>query len=259
MAFAGPVGGTILKLTNSNWVIERDLLSERLGVDQCTIVNDFGAVAHCVAQLGQEYLEQLCGPVGPMPQSGVTTVIGLGTGLGVALLVRTADNHRVVETEGGHIDFAPLDSVEDKILAHLRQSFSRVSVERIVSGTGLANLCAAMAAIEGVSAPRFEDEQIWSSALEGSDALAVAALDRLLSSFGSVAGDLALAHGSNAVVIGGGLGYRLRDRLATSGFAGRFVAKGRFQDRMKSVPVRLLTYPQPGLFGAAAAFAKEHP
>ena len=77
-------------------------------------------------------------------------------------------------------------------------------------------------------------------------------------SFGSVAGDLALAHGSNAVVIAGGLGYRLKGRLAASGFAGRFVEKGRFGERMEAIPVKLLDHPQPGLYGAAAAFAKEH-
>ncbi len=64
---------------------------------------------------------------------------------------------------------------------------------------------------------------------------------------------------SNAVVIAGGLGYRLKGRLAASGFAGRFVAKGRFRERMEAIPVKLLDHPQPGLYGAAAAFAKEHP
>ena len=259
LAFAGPIGGAVLQLTNSSWVVRPDDIREKLGVDQCTIVNDFGAVAHSVAQLGQEYFEQLCGPAGPMPETGVTSVIGLGTGLGVAQLVRTADGYLVVETEGGHIDFAPLDEVEDRILAYLRRRYPRVSVERIVSGSGLANLYGAMAAIEGVSASQSEDGQIWNSALDGSDRLAVAALERLLGSFGSVAGDLALVHGSTAVVIAGGLGYRLKDRLANSGFVGRFVAKGRFQERMMAIPVKLLNHAQPGLFGAAAAFAKEHP
>ena len=64
-------------------------------------------------------------------------------------------------------------------------------------------------------------------------------------------------HGSNAVVIAGGLGYRLKDRFATSGFADRFIAKGRFERRMENIPVKLVNHPQPGLFGAAAAFAKE--
>lgn len=259
LAFAGAIGGTMLRLTNSPWAIERDLLGKQLGVDHVAIVNDFGAVAHAVAQLGPEYFDHCLGPEGPLPDTGLTTVIGPGTGLGVAQLLRIADGYHVIESEGGHIDFAPLDRAEDQILSHLRTQYPRVSIERIVSGSGLANLYRAMGVIEGNGPKLSGDEMIWNSALDGSDPLAVAALDRFFLSFGSVAGDLALAHGSNAVVIAGGLGHRLNDRLAASGFAGRFVAKGRFRERMEAMPVKLLNHAQPGLYGAAAAFSKEHP
>ena len=57
MAFAGPVGGEVLKLTNNPWVIRPALMSERLGVERFTIVNDFGAVAHAVASLGDEHFQ----------------------------------------------------------------------------------------------------------------------------------------------------------------------------------------------------------
>ena len=99
------------------------------------------------------------------------------------------------------------------------------------------------------------ERTIWERALDGSDAYAVAALDRFCGALGGVAGDLALAQGAGAVVIAGGLGLRLKDRLAGSGFAERFVAKGRFREAMERLPVKLITHPQPGLFGAAAAFA----
>lgn len=90
------------------------------------------------------------------------------------------------------------------------------------------------------------------------DSLANAALDRLCLILGAVAGDMALAQGASAVVIGGGLGARLARQLPTSGFRDRFIAKGRFERRMDEIPVKLITYPEPGLFGAAAAFTKEH-
>lgn len=259
MAFAGSTGEKTLKLTNSPWEVEPELLHEQLGIAEVMIVNDFGAIAHAVAQLGPEHFEHCCGPEMPLPKTGLATIIGPGTGLGVAQLLRTADGYHVLETEGGHVDFAPLDDVEDRILAHLRDRYSRVSVERVVSGSGLANLYGAMAALEGREAAPLEAETIWNSALDASDPLAIAAVERFFLSFGSVAGDLALAHGANSVVIAGGLGYRLRHRLAASGFAARFVAKGRFKGRMAAMPVKLLDHPQPGLYGAAAAFAREHP
>lgn len=257
MAFAGPVGGDVLKLTNNPWVIRPFLMRDRLGVHQYKIVNDFGAVAHAVAQFDETHFDHLCGPEGPMPAIGVTSVIGPGTGLGVAQLLKTAHGYQVIETEGGHIDYAPLDALEDQILAYLRRSFRRVSVERIAAGSGLVNLYNAIASIEGRAVPHPDDKAIWAAALEGSDPLAIAALDRFFLSLGAVAGDLALAHGSNAVVIAGGLGYRLKDRFATSGFADRYIAKGRFERRMEGIPVKLLNHPQPGLYGAAAAFAQE--
>jgi glucokinase len=259
LAFAGYTGAKTLKLTNSPWEVRPELLHEQLSIAQVMIVNDFGAIAHAVAQLGPDHFEHCCGPQLPLPKTGLTTIIGPGTGIGVAQLLRTADGYQVLETEGGHVDFAPLDDVEDRILAHLRDLYSRVSVERVVSGSGLANLYGAMAALEGREVALSEAEMIWNSALDGSDPLAIAALDRFFLSFGSVAGDMALAHGASSVVIAGGLGYRLKHRLATSGFAGRFVAKGRFRERMEAIPVKLLDHPQPGLYGAAAAFAREHP
>ena len=259
MAFAGPVGGDVLKLTNNPWVIRPFLMKERLGVQQHKIVNDFGAVAHAVAQFGPENFDHLCGPEGQMPETGVTSVIGPGTGLGVAQLLKTANGYHVIETEGGHIDFAPLDALEDQVLAYLRRSFRRVSVERIAAGSGLVNLYNAIASIEGRAVPHPDDKAVWAAALDSSDPLAIAALDRFFLSLGAVAGDLALAHGSNAVVIAGGLGYRLKDRFKTSGFADRYIAKGRFERRMEGIPVKLVNHPQPGLYGAAAAFAKEYP
>ena len=60
------------------------------------------------------------------------------------------------------------------------------------------------------------------------------------------------------MVIAGGIGLRLADRLATSGFPLRFVVKGRFQAYMSGIAVKVLIHPEPGLWGAAAAYAVEH-
>lgn len=259
IAFAGPVGGDLLKLTNNPWVIRPALMQSKLGVERYSIVNDFGAIGHAVGQLGPDCFTPVCGPDTDLPADGVTTILGPGTGLGVAQLLRTTHGYHVVETEGGHIDFAPLDSLEDQMLSHLRRSFRRVSVERIVCGSGLVNIYQALAAIEGRAVLQQDDKTLWAAALDGKDALAAAALDRFILSLGAVAGDLALAHGANAVVIAGGLGLRIKDQLPRSGFADRFIAKGRFERRMEAIPVKLITHPQPGLYGAAAAFAKEHP
>jgi glucokinase len=221
--------------------------------------NDFGAVAYAVATLPDEEFRHLCGPDKPLPRTGIISIIGPGTGLGVAALLRKADGYEVIETEGGHVDFAPLDKLEDRILTELRRSFRRVSVERIASGRGLMNLYEALGAIESQPTTFHDEKDLWAAAMAGTDSLANAALDRLCLTLGSVAGDMALAQGGTGVVIAGGVGLRLADYLPRSGFRDRFIAKGRFERRMDDMPVKLITYPEPGLYGAAAAFAKEHP
>jgi glucokinase len=257
IAVAGQLQGETLELTNNEWVIRPASLRSALGVERHILVNDFGAVAHAVAQLGEEHFYPLCGPDVPLPDEGVISILGPGTGLGVAQLLRRGGHHHVIETEGGHVDFAPLDSLEDRILAWLRLRHRRVSTERVASGPGLTNLYEALAAIEGRAIGFRDEKALWQAALAGEDRFAAAALDRFCLSLGAVAGDIALAQGAQAVVIGGGLGLRLAGHLPSSGFRDRFIAKGRFGRRMEAITVKIITYGQPGLFGAAAAFAAE--
>jgi glucokinase len=258
IAVACPITGDMLKLTNNPWIIRPAMIAERLGVDRITLINDFGAVGRAVVQVGREHLRHLCGPDVPLPEEGVISIVGPGSGLGVAHLLRREGRNHVIECEGGHIDYAPVDGIEDVILARLRERYRRVSVERVVSGPGLANIYEALATIEGRAVQTGDDQAVWTAAHSGADSLAVAALDRFCLILGSVAGNIALAHGAKAVVIAGGLGARIADLLPRSGFSGRFTAKGRFERMMSAMPVKLITHPQPGLFGAAVAFAEEH-
>ena len=68
--FAGPVSGETFKLTNSDWIIDRAPLAKELGVERAVIVNDFGAVAHAVAGLGEDSFRHVCGPSSRCPAMG---------------------------------------------------------------------------------------------------------------------------------------------------------------------------------------------
>ena len=251
IAVAGPVTGEIIKFTNNPWIIRPALILEKLNVDTFTLINDFGAVGHAVAQADASHFAHLCGPDDPLPSTGTISVVGPGTGLGVAHLWRDASNYHIQPTEGGHIDFAPLDAIEDAILARLRKRYRRASVERIVSGPGLIDIYEALAAIEGRAVAATDDKALWAAGLSGEDSLAAAAVDRFCLSLGSIAGDIALAQGASGLVIAGGLGLRIKDVLLRSGFATRFCAKGRFEAMMAAIPVKLITHPQPGQIGRA--------
>lgn len=262
IAVASPIGGDVIKLTNNPWIIRPALIGEKLGANRYVLVNDFEAVGHAVAQAGPDHFAHLAGPDTPLPADGTISIVGPGTGLGVAHIHRWSDGYggyHVQATEGGHIDFAPLDAIEDALLKMLRQRYRRVSVERVVSGPGLVDIYTTLAQIEGRAVHAIDDKTLWALGMSGEDSLAAAAVDRFCMALGSVAGDIALAQGGwSGVVIAGGLGLRIRDALARSGFADRFRAKGRFEGLMAAIPVRQITHPQPGLFGAAAAFARAH-
>ncbi len=258
IAVACPTAGEVLKLTNNPWIIRPALIPEKLGVDRFVLVNDFEAIGHAVAQAGTDQFRHLCGPDAPLPDEGVISVVGPGTGIGVAQVLRVGGSYHVIPTEGGHVDFAPLDAIEDAVLARLRQRHRRVSAERIVSGPGLVALYEALAALEGRAVLPADDKTLWTAALAGTDSLAAAALDRFCLALGTFAGDTALSQGAKGVVIAGGLGQRLAGHLPRSGFGQRFAAKGRFEAMMAAIPVKLIVHPQPGLLGAAAAFARDH-
>lgn len=259
MAVAGPVQPDLIRFTNNPWIIRPPLIEKKLGCSRYTIVNDFEAVAHAAARAPVDDYLHLAGPDADLPDTGTVSVLGPGTGLGVAYFYRRpGGGYRVQATEGGHGDFAPLDAIEDAILARLRKRHTRVSDERVVSGPAIVDIYQALAAMEGRAVKDAGDVEIWTAGTDGSDSLAAAAVDRFCLALGSVAGDIALVQGAKGVVIAGGLGYRIRETLIASGFASRFTAKGRFASLMATLPVKLITHPQPGLLGAAAAYAQEH-
>ena len=269
IAVAAPVGDAsdadrVIHLVNNPWSLKPASLPGQLGVDQLTILNDFGAVGHAVARAGAEHFLHLTGPDIPLPQAGTISIVGPGTGLGVAHIWRDGGpvgkggSYHVQSTEGGHQDFAPLDAIDDALLARLRARYPRVSAERVVSGPGIVDIHATLAALKGHPIAPADDKALWQSALSGQAPLARTAAERFCRSLGAVAGDIALLQGGTGVVIAGGLGLRLREILLAPGFATSFCAKGRFSEIMAALPVKLITHPEPGLLGAAAAFITEH-
>jgi glucokinase len=257
VAVAAPLGEPVVRFTNSPWSLDTAALKADLGVARLSLINDFGAVAHAVAASREDELVHVHGPPGPLPAEGVISVMGLGTGLGVAILRRDGPDYQVIETEGAHAGFAAADAEDEAIAWQLRHQFGRVSIERLVSGPGLVNIVRALAAAESSDVEVGDAQSLWADALDGSDPLAVRALDRLVMAFGTAAGDLALAHGSEAVVLTGSLANRMVGRLRSPLFVDRFCAKGRYRDRMERIGVKVATHAEAGLLGAAIAFQRE--
>lgn len=248
-AVACPVSDDTIRLTNRDWSCTREDLRAALELAELRLLNDFGAVAWAVTALDAGDRVHLHGPAAE-PLAGPVTVLGPGTGLGVALLVGSQRHGwHVLETEGGHASFAPLDEEEQSIARWFATRHGRVSNERLLCGEGLSQVDAVL---RGATTLR-DPADVVAAALAGTDAPAQRALARFCAVLGSVAGDYALVHGARTVVIGGGMVPRFLPFLGGSAFRERFLAKGRFASWLETVTIQVITHPHPGLLGAAVA------
>jgi len=248
LGVAAPVEGGRSVLVNSQWVVDAAELRAAFGFGSISVINDFEAIAHALPCLSERDVKPLGGGKPAFAES--MAVIGPGTGLGMAGVVRRGDRMTIVPTEGGHATLPGTTAREDAVIAHLREKFDHVSAERALSGPGLENLHAAIAAIDGIAVSSQTAAEITQQALDRSCPVSVAAVDMFCAMLGTVAGDLALMfRARGGVYIGGGIAPRVVDLLAQSGFRARFSAKGRFQPYLESVPTAIIVNPDAAFLG----------
>lgn len=252
VAVAGPIKDGEVRLTNGQWFIsEKGLLAKGFGFAR--LINDYAALGYAVEHLVGDDLAPVGGNQPGIPGQTVG-VLGAGTGLGVAALVRDAHASSVMVTEGGHIAFAPVDDTEFEILKVLRTRFARVSVERVLSGPGLANLHWALAEIGGIKAEVLPPEEISKRGIANTDSLCAAALDRFCGIYGRFAGDMALAFGARGgLYLGGGIAPKLLPQLNAGTFRRCFEDKGRFVGYVSIIPTKVIMHPYAALLGSAEA------
>jgi len=262
IAVACPVIGEEIRLTNRAWSFNRDELRDELGLDDLLVLNDFGAAARAIPALTEDEKMIIHAGVHDGPKAPIS-VIGPGTGMGVALITRfDPENWHVIETEGGHINYAPQGSEEHLIYDWLISRHDRVSIERVLSGNGLGRIHAALSGRDPskTHTPNSMLERpaaIVERALAGNDVIARRSLARFCAILGSFAGDCALIHGARTVAIAGGMAPRFAAFLRASAFVERFLDKGRFAAWLEAVRVVLVTHPEPGLLGAAEALREQ--
>ena len=138
IAIAGPVTGDLLTMTNHPWTFSVKGTRDALGLDRLVVVNDFTAAAMGIPLLPEA--DRLQVGDGEAVAGEVIGVIGPGTGLGVSGLVQGATGWTALAGEGGHVTMAGVNDRESAVLSQLRQRFSHISAERVISGQGLVNL-----------------------------------------------------------------------------------------------------------------------
>jgi glucokinase len=262
LGIAGPVIDDVCRATNLPWVIEARALERELRLRQVKLVNDFHALAVGISELPSSDFQPLNDA--PSDSRGPWVVIGAGTGLGQAVLVRGKSGLEVIASEGGHADFAPRTELEVELLRYLQLRHGHVSWERVVSGPGLVMLYEFLSSRSpSEKSPQVLEEierspdgaaaTISRHALKGDDPLCARALDLFVSLYAAEAGNLALkVLAPGGVYVAGGIAPKILPKLIDGSFMKRFLDKGRMSTILERMPVKVVLNPDAGLLGAAA-------
>jgi glucokinase len=253
---AGPVKDGICRVTNLPWIVETKKLRALLKTEAVWLINDFAAMASAVPFLEDiEVLQEGSPDIG-----GRIAVIGAGTGLGQAFLVPDGEGRCIiVDTEGGHCDFAPRNPVEAELLLFLLKKFDRVSIERVLSGSGLLHIYQFVNRHNSFAEPEWLTKEMRendpAAVIAGNMSTSPAckmALEMFVALYGAVAGNLALqVMARGGVFIGGGMAPKIAGLMKGGLFMEAFLSKGRFRPFMSEVPVKMILNDKAPLLGAA--------
>lgn len=256
---AGPILGGRAKVTRLPWSVEERSLARRLRPARVALVNDFVAAALGLPRLSPRRVAALL-PGSALP-GGPIGLIGAGTGLGQAALVRTYGGHLVLPSEGGHADFGPRDDREDRLVAFLRSRCGRVSRDRILSGEGIGHLYDFLARERQRPAPPElvralaggdPAAAISRFALAGRDPVCREALSLFVSIYGSEAANVAMQYqATGGVFIAGGIAPKILPALRWPAFRKSFRGKPPMEEFLAAIPVRVVLDPRLPLLGAA--------
>jgi glucokinase len=256
---AGPIFEGSVQMPNLPWLIEESMLSDKLKIP-VHLINDLESIATSVSILEKDDLETLS--VGKSTRHGSLAVIASGTGLGEAHLHWNGTSYESYASEGGHVDFAPINHLQFELMTYLQERIGHVSYERVCTGPGLLNIYAFFKETDKYPEPEWLGNQISNvdspapiisqAALESKAEIAVATLDLFVSILGREAGNLALkVLATGGVYIGGGIPPRIIPFLKKDLFMDSFRDKGRFSTMLANIPVLLIANTDAALMGAA--------
>jgi len=250
VAAAGPVVDGRVMMTNAAWTVDANRMRQGLGLQAVHVINDFEALGWSLPGFVSADLAVI-GQVQP-PSRGTMTIMGPGTGFGLSALASNARTEVVLVTEAGHATLSSENRRDDAIILALRERLPHVSVERVLSGSGLIQLYEAIAQVDGRTVPQRSSVDIVAHALAGDCEVCRSTLEAFCAFLGSAAGNAALTLGARGgVFIAGGIVPRFIDFLRQSAFRERFEAKGRMASYLAQIPTAVVIHPFPAFVGLA--------
>jgi len=256
---AGPVLNGVSKTTNLPWNVSEDRIKKQFHFHHVRIINDLTATAMAIPLLNRNEFFSL--NQASSIKGHHLALIAPGTGLGIAMLMYQKGRYLPISSEGGHADFAPNSEQETELWGYLHQRYGHVSIERVVSGSGLVNIYMWLKDSGRIDEPKWLRQKfknydpakaITHAALAGKDSGCVKALNMFVSIFGSVAGNLALNDMTmGGVYLGGGIPPKILSKLKEGIFMEAFSNKGRFKTFLEQIPVKVILNDKAALIGAA--------
>ena len=251
LALPGVIDGGEARLTNLPWTIRKADLRGRFGVGQVHFMNDFQASALGTLHLQAQDLVVLNQGV---HKDGATRVaVGAGTGLGVSWITGGGNGAVAWSTEGGHVDFAPVDEEQIELLRFLLERHDHVSYERLLSGAGLRTLYAFCSG----DAEAVEPAWVHAQAEQGNEA-AIRAMTLFIRIYGAFVGNLALLFKpEGGIYITGGIAAKIINWMKSQEFISAYSDKGRMRALAEQTSVHLVTNERVGVIGAVAEAVKQ--
>jgi glucokinase len=247
LAVAGAARGDLINLTGSRWYISLSGVEAVLR-ERPRALNECAANALALTMLPPSAFTPLRGPAPkPVAPGGNYVVIGTGTGLGVAALITAGDKLVPVQSEAGHLSFAPSTPDERKFAEHWAAKGHLVEVESLLSAPGLLTAYEALSGGKKLLKPEDVTRGI------GRDPVCTAVVKMFVEHLGAFAGDLALTFGAwDGVFLTGAIARFLHPQLSDPGFRLRMENKTAFRRQLSEVPVALINRNDLELLGAAA-------
>jgi len=250
---AGPeIDGTIL-VTSTELSLSLTWLRHVLRTPRVYLVNDFTACAMGAPMVAEAALSVI--HPGKAARNSAIAVLGPNIGLGVAgLAPLRGDGWLAVPSEGGHMDFGPVEAREAPIFSAVRARHGEVSAERLLSKEGLSDIhCALVGDGDPLAVPE-NDSAIIELARAG-DAQAREAISIFSALLGGFAGDMALVFAARGgVFLNSPLLETIGGLLDLEAFARRYRAKGRMSYYLANLPVFRMPG-RPTLLGLSSLFS----
>jgi glucokinase len=262
MGVPGPVIDGAAHASNVAWQLSSASLSRALKGVPVRLINDLTATAYGMVHLTPAEFTVLHRAENP-PQHANIAVVAAGTGLGEAALVWEGNENKyyAVASEGGHSDFGPRGEEQIGLLRFIAAEFGHASYERVLSGPGLWNIYRFLRRESRTEEPAWLSDEIAKgdhaaavseAAMAGRDPVCVHALTMFCDIYGSEAANLALkVLALGGVYLGGGIAPKILPMLTAGAFVKGFLAKGRLNEILKRIEVRVSLNPAAGLLGAA--------